>query len=98
VARIQQPVDEAETPDGDRANAMSDRKNQLITICMLIGAIAMIGLALTGILQMRRRDRFGPLGGPRPLHVAWRVILLPTSQAQRLRIPSPYRPSLERLR
>jgi hypothetical protein len=33
--------------------AMSDRKSQLITICMLIGALAMIGLALTGALQMR---------------------------------------------
>jgi hypothetical protein len=33
--------------------AMSERKNQLITICMLIGALAMIGLALTGTLQMR---------------------------------------------
>jgi hypothetical protein len=32
---------------------MRDRKNQLITICMLIGALAMIGLALTGTLQMR---------------------------------------------
>jgi hypothetical protein len=34
-------------------HAMSDRKSQLITICMLIGALAMIGLALTGTLQMR---------------------------------------------
>ena len=33
--------------------AMSDRKSQLTTICMLIGALAMIGLALTGALQMR---------------------------------------------
>ena len=32
---------------------MSDRKSQLITICMLIGALAMIGLALTGALQIR---------------------------------------------
>jgi hypothetical protein len=31
----------------------SDRKGRLITICMLIGALAMIGLALTGTLQMR---------------------------------------------
>ena len=29
----------------------SDRKSQLITICMLIGALAMIGLALTGTLS-----------------------------------------------
>jgi hypothetical protein len=34
-------------------HAMSDRKSQLITICMLIGALAMIGLALTGTFQMR---------------------------------------------
>jgi len=32
---------------------MSDRKSRLITICMLAGAVAMIGLALTGTLQMR---------------------------------------------
>ena len=32
---------------------MSDRKNRLIAICMLTGAVVMIGLALTGILQMR---------------------------------------------
>ena len=32
---------------------MSDRNSQLITICMLIGALAMIGLALTGTLQMK---------------------------------------------
>ncbi len=32
---------------------MSDSKSQLITICMLIGALAIIGLALTGTLQMR---------------------------------------------
>jgi len=32
---------------------MSDRNSQLITICMLIGALAIIGLALTGTLQMR---------------------------------------------
>jgi hypothetical protein len=31
---------------------MSDRKSQFI-ICMFIGAVTMIGLALTGILQMR---------------------------------------------
>jgi len=31
----------------------SDRKSQLITMCMLIGALAMIGLALTGTLEMR---------------------------------------------
>ena len=31
----------------------SDHKSQLITICMLIGALATIGLALTGTLQMR---------------------------------------------
>ena len=32
-------------------HAMSDRKSQFITICMFIGI--MIGLALTGALQMR---------------------------------------------
>ena len=32
---------------------MSERNSQLITILMLIGAIAMIGLVLTGTLQMR---------------------------------------------
>jgi len=31
----------------------SDRKSRLITICMLASAIVMIGLALTGTLQMR---------------------------------------------
>ena len=31
----------------------SDRKSRLITICMLASAIVMIGLALTGNLQMR---------------------------------------------
>jgi hypothetical protein len=31
----------------------SDRKSRLITICMLAGAIVMIGLVLTGTLQMR---------------------------------------------
>jgi hypothetical protein len=33
--------------------AMSDRKSQFIAICMFIGAVTMIGLALTGTLQMR---------------------------------------------
>jgi hypothetical protein len=33
--------------------AMSDLKDRLITICMLVGALAMIGLVLTGTLQMR---------------------------------------------
>jgi hypothetical protein len=32
---------------------MSDRKSQFIPICMFIGAVTMIGLALTGTLQMR---------------------------------------------
>jgi hypothetical protein len=31
----------------------SDRKSRLITICTLAGAIVMIGLVLTGTLQMR---------------------------------------------
>jgi len=31
----------------------SDRKSRLITICMLAGAVVMIGLVLTGTLQMR---------------------------------------------
>jgi hypothetical protein len=34
--------------------AMSDLKGRLITICMLVGALAMIGLVLTGTLQMSR--------------------------------------------
>jgi hypothetical protein len=33
---------------------MSERISQLITVCMLIGALAMIGLALSGTLQMSR--------------------------------------------
>jgi hypothetical protein len=33
--------------------AMSDRKSQFIAICMFIGAVTMIGWALTGTLQMR---------------------------------------------
>jgi hypothetical protein len=32
---------------------MSEPKSRLITICMLVGAVAMIGLALTGILQVK---------------------------------------------
>jgi hypothetical protein len=32
---------------------MSDRKSQFIAICMFIGAVTMISLALTGILQIR---------------------------------------------
>jgi hypothetical protein len=32
---------------------MSDLKGRWITICMLVGALAMIGLVLTGTLQMR---------------------------------------------
>ena len=31
----------------------SDRTSRLITICMLAGAVVMIGLALRGTLQMR---------------------------------------------
>jgi len=31
----------------------SDRKSRLITICMLAGAVLMIGLVLTGTLQIR---------------------------------------------
>jgi hypothetical protein len=34
-------------------HAMSDRKSRFIAICMFIGAATMIGLALTGALQMR---------------------------------------------
>ena len=34
--------------------AMSERTSQLITICMLVGALAMIGLAMSGTLQMSR--------------------------------------------
>jgi hypothetical protein len=34
--------------------AMSERTSQLITICMLIGALAMVGLVLSGTLQMSR--------------------------------------------
>jgi hypothetical protein len=33
---------------------MSERNSQLITVFMLIGALAMIGLALSGTLQMSR--------------------------------------------
>jgi hypothetical protein len=32
---------------------MSERKSRLITICMLAGAVVMIGLVLTGTLQMK---------------------------------------------
>jgi hypothetical protein len=32
---------------------MSDRKSRLIAICMLAGAVTMIGLALTGTLHSR---------------------------------------------
>jgi hypothetical protein len=32
---------------------MSEPKSRLITICMLVGAVAMIGLVLTGILQIK---------------------------------------------
>jgi hypothetical protein len=41
---------------GDFCNTIvmqSDRKSRLITICMLASALVMIGLALTGTLQMR---------------------------------------------
>jgi len=31
----------------------SERKSRLITICMLASALVMIGLVLTGTLQMR---------------------------------------------
>ena len=31
----------------------SDLKSRLITICMLAGALVMIGLVLTGTLQLR---------------------------------------------
>ena len=31
----------------------SDRKSRLITICMLAGAVVMIGLVLAGTLQIR---------------------------------------------
>jgi hypothetical protein len=33
---------------------MSERHSQLITIFMLIGALAMVGLVLSGALQMSR--------------------------------------------
>ena len=40
--------------DQRRAFVCDERGNsQLITICMLIGALAIIGLVLTGTLQMR---------------------------------------------
>ena len=35
------------------AKLMSEPKSRLITICMLVGAVAMIGLVLTGILQIK---------------------------------------------
>jgi hypothetical protein len=34
--------------------AMSERTNQLITICMLISALAMVGWVMSGTLQMSR--------------------------------------------
>ena len=34
--------------------AMSERSSQLITIFLLVGALAMIGLVLSGTLQMSR--------------------------------------------
>jgi len=33
---------------------MSERTSQLITVCMLIGALAMVGWVLSGTLQMSR--------------------------------------------
>jgi hypothetical protein len=33
---------------------MSDLKSRVIGICMLVGALAMIGLAMSGTLQMSR--------------------------------------------
>jgi hypothetical protein len=33
---------------------MRDLKGQVIAICMLVGALTMIGLALSGTLQMSR--------------------------------------------
>jgi hypothetical protein len=33
---------------------MGDLKSRVITICMLVGALAMIGLAMSGALQMNR--------------------------------------------
>jgi hypothetical protein len=33
---------------------MSDLKGRVIPICMLVGALAMIGLTLSGALQMSR--------------------------------------------
>src|SRR5262249_25573664 len=36
------------------SDAMSERNSQLITIFILIGALAMVGLALSGTLQMSR--------------------------------------------
>ena len=32
---------------------MSEPKGRLITICMLVGAVVMIGLAVTGILEIK---------------------------------------------
>ena len=40
-------------PTGALFVMRSDRKSRLITICMLASAIVVIGLALTGTLQMR---------------------------------------------
>jgi hypothetical protein len=34
--------------------SMSDLKSRVIMICMLVGALTMIGLALSGTLQMSR--------------------------------------------
>jgi hypothetical protein len=52
-------------------HAMSDRKSQLITICMLIGALAMIGLA-------RRRARWQMAGAAATPQRTRSTILLPT--------------------
>ncbi|TMJ38014.1 MAG: hypothetical protein E6G86_16405 [Alphaproteobacteria bacterium] len=37
---------------------MSEPKSRLITICMLVGAVTMIGLALTGVLQVKAPTTF----------------------------------------
>jgi hypothetical protein len=43
----------ARRPAAGLRYAMSDRKGRFIATCMFIGAVTMIGLALTGALQMR---------------------------------------------
>src|SRR5215831_10814095 len=53
VSRLQADRNERSGEQRKWGHEMSDRKGQFIAICMFIGAVTMIGLALTGALQMR---------------------------------------------